>query len=193
MRQSPNLKEMHKLKRFDFALDKILWTRQWHRVIFSDEKKFNLDGPDGFKYYWHHVNKEEISYSKRIQDGGGIMVWASFCSSEQLILQIVSTKMNSTSYCKMLETPLLAFIEDKSNNINDVDSDLNYIFQQDNAPCHRARATKIWFENNNIDCMNWPPLSPDLNPVENLWADMSRMIYRDGRQYNNTQNLQSSL
>ena len=38
MRQSPNLKEMHKLKRFDFALDKILWTRQWHKVIFSDEK-----------------------------------------------------------------------------------------------------------------------------------------------------------
>ena len=56
------------------------------------------------------------------------MVWASFCSSEQLILQIVSTKMNSTSYCKMLETPLLPFIEGKSNNINDVDSNLNYIF-----------------------------------------------------------------
>ena len=76
---------MHKLKRFSFALDKILWTRQWHKVIFSDEKKINLDGPDGFKYYRHHVNKEEISYSKCIQDGRGIMVWASFCSNEQLI------------------------------------------------------------------------------------------------------------
>ena len=51
MRQSPNLKEVHKLKRVDFALDKILWTRQWHKVIFSDEKKINLDIPDGFKYY----------------------------------------------------------------------------------------------------------------------------------------------
>ena len=38
MRQSPNLKDVHKLKRFEFALDKILWTRQWHKVIFSDEK-----------------------------------------------------------------------------------------------------------------------------------------------------------
>ena len=51
MRQSPKLKEVHKLKRVDFALDKILWTRQWHKVIFSDEKKINLDNPDGFKYY----------------------------------------------------------------------------------------------------------------------------------------------
>ena len=41
------------------------------------------------------------------------MVWASFCSSEQLILQIVSTKMNSTSYCKMFETSLLALLKIK--------------------------------------------------------------------------------
>ena len=38
MKRSLNLKEVHKLKRFDFTLDKILWTRQWHKVIFSDEK-----------------------------------------------------------------------------------------------------------------------------------------------------------
>ena len=38
MRQSSNLKEVHKLKRVDFALDKILWTRHWHKVIFSDKK-----------------------------------------------------------------------------------------------------------------------------------------------------------
>ena len=41
--------------------------------------------------------------------------------------------------------------------------------------------------------MNWPPLSPDLNPVENLWADMSRIIYRDGKQYNNIQDLHSLI
>ena len=101
--------------------------------------------------------------------------------------------MNSTSYFKMLETPLLTFLESNNNNINDVDSNLNDIFQQDNAPCHRARATKIWFENNNIDRMNWPPLSPDLNPVENLWVDMSRMIYRYGKQFNNIQDLHSAI
>ena len=41
--------------------------------------------------------------------------------------------------------------------------------------------------------MNWLPLSPDLNPVENLWADMSRMIYRDGKQFNNIQDLHSAI
>jgi len=41
--------------------------------------------------------------------------------------------------------------------------------------------------------MNWPPLSSDLNPVENLWADMSRMIYRDGTHYNNIQDLHFAI
>ena len=98
-------------------------------LYFLRKKKINLDGPDGFKYYWHHVNKDEPSYSKRIRGRRGTIVWASFCSSEQLTLQIVDTKMNCTSYCKMLETSLLAFTEDKSKNINNVYSDLNYIFQ----------------------------------------------------------------
>ena len=34
---------------------------------------------------------------------------------------------------------------------------------------------------------------PDLNPVENLWADMSRMNYSDGKQYNNIQDLHSAI
>ena len=85
----------------------------------------------------------KISYRKRIQREGGILVWVCFCLRKQLILQIVSNKMNSTAYCKMLKTSLLTFLESNNNNINDVDSDLNDIFQQDNAPCHRARATNI--------------------------------------------------
>ena len=56
------------------------------------------------------------------------MVWASFCSSEQLILQVVSNEMNNITYCKMLEISLLAFFESKNSEFNDVGCDLNYIF-----------------------------------------------------------------
>ena len=58
-----------------------------------------------------------------------MLVWAGFCSSEQLILQIFSTKMSSIFYCRMLKTSLLIFFESKSNNSNDVNCDFNYIFQ----------------------------------------------------------------
>ena len=32
--------------------------------------------------------------------------------------------------------------------------------------------------------MVWPPNSPDLNPIENLWAIFKRRIYANGRQFN---------
>ena len=29
----------------------------------------------------------------------------------------------------------------------------------------------------------WPPNSPDLNPMENLWTIVKRKVYPDGKQY----------
>jgi hypothetical protein len=40
----------------------------------------------------------------------------------------------------------------------------NKTFQQDNARAHTARATRDFLQQNNVNVMNWPALSPDLNP-----------------------------
>ena len=43
----------------------------WARTFFSDMKKWNLEGPDGLKYYWHcrtavtNYVKDRINYGKR--------------------------------------------------------------------------------------------------------------------------------
>lgn len=75
MKRKPMLSPSNIEGRKKFALDHIHWTKKWRKIIFSDEKKFNLDGPDGFAYYWHDLRTEEKIFSKRQSGGGSVMVW----------------------------------------------------------------------------------------------------------------------
>jgi len=51
-------------------------------------------------------------------------------------------------------------------------------FMHDNASVHTARIVQAVLQELGIKVMIWPPYSPDLNPIENLWALMKAEIYR---------------
>ena len=66
-------------------------------------------------------------------------------------------------------------------------------FLQDNAPCHAANLTHEWFEENGVTCMDWLSLSLDLNLIENVWGEMARQVYADGRRINKIDQLKSII
>ncbi|GFX27711.1 transposable element Tcb1 transposase [Trichonephila clavipes] len=52
------------------------------------------------------------------------------------------------------------------------------IFQQDNARCHTAASVRAWFEEHQDEftVLPWPANSPELNPIENLWDHLDRVV-----------------
>ena len=49
-------------------------------------------------------------------------------------------------------------------------------FQQDNAPSHNAATTREELSNGGIPSLVWPPFSPDLNIIEDVWNKMKDYI-----------------
>ena len=75
---------------------------EWKQVLFSDEKKWNLDGPDCAAYYWHDLRKEERIFSKRQERGQSLLIWAGFGYPGQTIIPFPEGRMNATDYQDLL-------------------------------------------------------------------------------------------
>lgn len=185
IKTKPILTPDDKIKRLEFAKKTMTYNAEWKSIVFSDEKKFNLDGPDGCHSYWHDLRKEKIIMSKRQQGGGSVMVWGGFSNDGKTAICFINVTMNSTNYQTVLQRNLLTYM--------DKFPEKNLTFQQDNAPCHRSMSTMEWIEEKGLDLLPWPAHSPDLNPIENLWGLLARKVYAGGRQFSTVQALKDQI
>lgn len=185
MKAAPKLTDRHKKQRLEYCDKYMEMGQKWKNVIFSDEKKFNLDGPDGLKYYWRDLRKEPKSIFSRNFGGGSLMVWAAISFNARSEIVFLEGRQTSFDYSLTLENYLLPFAWQNYG--------FNFIFMQDNASIHTSNEMKNWFKEQNIALLDHPPNSPDLNPMENVWAALVRMVYANGQQYTSIAELRASI
>ncbi|KAI4876901.1 hypothetical protein NFI96_008614 [Prochilodus magdalenae] len=93
------------------------------------------------------------------------------------------SKVNAAIYQEVLEH----FMPPAADQLY---GDADFIFQQDLAPAHSAKATSTWFKDHGIPVLNWPANSPDLNPIENLWGSVKRKMRNTS---NNAEELKATI
>lgn len=72
--------------------------------IISDEKNFNLDGPDGLPYYWNDLKTAPEIVSKRLQWKRSVMLWHAISHKGTIDLVDISGRMDAECYSYVLES-----------------------------------------------------------------------------------------
>lgn len=186
-----------KLKRLSFA--KANLNRDWTKVMFTDWKKFLLTSPGSCLSSVTWVTGKGERRAVRVTHPVAVNVYAGISIHGVTKCRIVagttshkslysnkkgapSRNITSAEYQDVLTDTLLPEGDRLFGGKGVVPV---WVFQQDNDPTHRVASQVLARRNRerlgSVKLLeNWPPNSPDLNLIENLWAYVSRKIKAKG-------------
>ncbi|GFU34690.1 transposable element Tcb2 transposase [Trichonephila clavipes] len=167
------LTSAHKRARLNWILKHQHWSvGEWANVMFSDESRFSLNSDSrrltiwrehGTRFEPRHITERHHFPSRGVMVGAGIMM-----DSRTDLHFFYTRSVTAQRYRNEVLEPYVRLFRGAVGP--------DFIFMDDNAPCHQAVLIDDFLEMENIQRMSWLANSPDLNPIEHVWNMIGRQI-----------------
>ena len=177
-------------KRFAFAdgyKDKD--TAWWSKVLFSDEKWFYGKGFCGQTWVRREVGTALAPENcvHKTAHPVKVNVWACFCAGGQGYIYIFNENLDAALMKRILDENLvpsahLHFASDPPEQ---------WFLLHDNDKKFHSRIVQELLHRKGVSCLDFPSYSPDLNPIENLWATLAREVEK--KQCDSIEELQDAI